>query len=221
VAYGLFMCTFALMQLVITLLAASFTLGGSPAVHLDEQVWAIGDVLRSDCGNTVHQVDVAAQEDAIKSVALIEGQGMFVRKLKHARDREVQRIRSHTSFIAHVVGFAAVFAGCDLQRMAVSMSCHGDSPWCRYWRPWLVLLPLMLNQILLFVLFRAAQFFRPSARLDPIRGSPLRDARRDTLLGEEVRFAEADAAGLASSFLLVQALQYWLTGVVPSLANAN
>lgn len=222
VDYGLFLCAFIMLQVSAALLSLGFASGGlarggaaAASVPIDEQVWVIADAGRADCDDKIHSHEVRTKTLA-RSVASLEGNEVFVKKAWHERDQEIRRIRRYTGYISYLAGFAAMHAGCALQRLIIET----------YRSPSAVLIPVLLNQVLLYGLFRVGQLLRSSWRLKPLLSSDsldnlLRDPRREALLDEEILSAESDIASLACSFLLVQALHFWIAGVVPGLDRVD
>merc|ERR1711884_1015572 len=98
-----------------------------------------------------------------------------------------------------MTGFAAIELGGTLQHLPF-FQVH----------PLLTCVAMMVNNVILVGLFRAAHEVRK--RTSALDGYV---DERDELYDEYVEAAENDAAGLSVSFLAIQAVRFWLTGVLP------
>lgn len=205
VAYGVFAGVFAALQAAIGAACAPSHHGRAAAA--EEKVWVIADFNKKSYGQIVPTKEVRPSCD-VKSIAFYEGREVFVKKVRLERELQLQRIKSYVAFLAHVAAFAAILAGGTLQHLVA----FGQFPPT-------ALVPVLLNQVVLFALLRSAHVGRAAQtdlRLSSVKaGGVVRDVLRDPLLDEEVHEAESDLASLTCSFLFVQALRFLISGHLP------
>jgi len=114
-----------------------------------------------------------------------------------ARDA-MQKMKCWALIFAHMSAFASISGGSGLQRMPLLMSSS--------WRT-VTFMPVLLNIILMFGLFRASDYVRSYMSKNNFDAAC---AKWDEVAEE----AENEFGGLSLSFLLIQGVIYWSTGVM-------
>jgi len=189
---------FAALQLTTAVISGTVCEGRG--VNLAEEVWVISDILHSGYGTRIleHQVRHKAGKHG---VADIQAQAIFVSKERTELDQRVRKMKCFASLLTYACGFAAIDAGGTLQQF----------PYFKRSPIWAVM-PIVISQVFLvtlFGLFRLVHDFHL-----PSRGSLKRD-HREMLWEHECHESETQIASLSTSFLLVQALRFHVSGVMP------
>lgn len=188
---------FVLLSLTLASVSGANFEGGT--VDLSQEVWIVADTMRDDYDTQIAEENVR-QPIGKKSVAMIGGLEVFVRKGKLLRERREQKMRCWATLLAHMTGFAAISLGTHMQHFPVFTM-----------NPFMTVVVVLMNQLLFTGLFRIAKEIRKRTEaLDGIIDE------RDKLYEEYTEEAEIDAASLSVSFLATQAMRYWLTGSQPN-----
>jgi len=166
-------------------------------VDLSKEFWVVADPMRDDRGEVVDE-DKVRQPLGKKSVALIRGMEVFVRKGRLLREDREKALRCWAMLLAHMTGFAAICVGGRVQYLPVFKT-----------NSFLCVVVVFAMQLLMTGLFVGARAVRK--RTEALDG--VLDAR-DELAEEYTEEAEIDAASLAVSFLATKAMRFWLTGVL-------
>jgi len=190
-AYIILFAMLALMQVAIYYVPKN-----RAAVHdLDLRAWIKADVQQASYGEEVPSNEVRAKSD-MRSIAFVEGQEHFVRKVRPEREKRLLRIRSFVFFLSHTTAFAAVQAGAAFEHLLFFVQF-----------PVTGIIPVMLNQVILFGFLRVMQYVRSTWRQEGC----------DKMLDEEVHEAESELASMTLSFLAVQALRYLISGALTNI----
>merc|ERR1719247_3268252 len=132
--------------LQMTLAITSGSILEGPTHNLDKEEWCMADALRSDYGKTVEEVgrkkDHVRRQDAKKSVIEIRGMEVPVEKKKPNLEQRERRMKCWGTLFAHMSGFAAINAGGTMQHLPAFAAS-----------PMLSLVPLVINQIVIIILF--------------------------------------------------------------------
>eukprot|EP00404_Azadinium_spinosum_P045697 CAMPEP_0180820580 /NCGR_PEP_ID=MMETSP1038_2-20121128/70362_1 /TAXON_ID=632150 /ORGANISM="Azadinium spinosum, Strain 3D9" /LENGTH=627 /DNA_ID=CAMNT_0022862683 /DNA_START=83 /DNA_END=1968 /DNA_ORIENTATION=- len=201
VAYGLFLALY--LAMLVTIEGSSRGWSQQDATDLEESFWVIADTIRADCGERVQEDQITQRSATKKNVASIEGSEVFVRRLAVARTDRLRSVKCWSSLFAFMTGFAAINAGGVLQQHDFFASS-----------PMAALVPVFLNQIILFIVFLVSQQVLDSAANAP-KADGDRHGWRMTLFRQELRRSETHVAALSLSFLAVQVLRFQLTGDLP------
>jgi len=191
---------FAALQLTTAVISGTVCEGRG--VNLAEEVWVIADSLHSSYGHKIleHQVRHKAGKHG---VADIQAQAIFVSKQQTELDLRVRKMKCFASLLTYACGFAAIDAGGALQQI----------PYFKRSPIWAVM-PVVISQVFLvtlFGLFRLVHDFHL-----PSRGTLMKRDLREGLWERECHESETQIASLSASFLLVQALRFQVSGVMPN-----
>jgi len=206
ISYTFFLCWFALMQVVIAYETGS--LGAYAPADLNEETWCIANAMRWDYGHAIDPKFVRTQT-AAKSIADINDTELFVMKRKTKLDQMQTKTLAMRTLFSHMTGFACIHAGGELQHIPFFAQS-----------PSMVLLATVCNRFFLLTLFKLTESHDMPRRA--YTACKEEEATEDPhfmcadLCREEVQEAENDVASLATSYLLVMAMRYSLTGVLPN-----
>jgi MFS family permease len=196
VNFGFFLFWFVCLQVSIAIISGANCEGAG--VKIDREGWLIADTMRADYGEEVPEREVRNLIGE-KSVAVMDGVEVFVRRCKVLKEERQCKMACWATLLAHLTGFAGIQVGGTMQHMDAFRNNTG-----------MLLLAAFINQIFVMGLFRIADAIRTrTSGMDGVTDS------RDELYHEFVAEAENDAASLSISFLLVQALRFMLSGVLP------
>merc|ERR1719464_2076054 len=120
----------------------------SRSVKFDKQAWVVADALRSDYGDEVND-NAVRNPIGTKSIAMLDGLEVFVQKARVVREERELKIRCWAMLLAHMTGFAGIQLGGTLQHLPVFQK-----------HPLLTVVAMIINELLLLGLFRAAQEMR-------------------------------------------------------------
>jgi len=205
VAYTFFLVWFAAMQVVIGLETGAYATYAP--INLLEETWTIANAMRWDYGMTVDPKYVRAP-DARKSIADINQTELFVTKRKTEKEKMERRAIAVRTLFSHMTGFACIHAGVHLQALPFFSQSVG-----------MAFAAVFINRVFLLFLFNVTL---PSEAPRNEAATGTAEAEEDPhrmcaeLCKDEVIEAENDIASLATSFLLVQAMRFALTGTLPN-----
>lgn len=202
VEYFLFVCWLLAAEVMIACFARALCAGDRPE---GQKQWVIHDTLRGDHGNPVAESSIVFRHTREKSVAKIGQLEVFVTVEDLERQASERRTKCWSMLFAHMAGFAMISAGGDLQ--------HSE-----FFRDnWIFsLLSVVLNVLFLLLIFWISARLRPrgdESDADSEEAAPV------DLWNNHAIEAEDELFCLAISFLLVQALRFQVTGILPTKAG--
>mmetsp|Transcript_49930 Transcript_49930/g.79326 ORF Transcript_49930/g.79326 Transcript_49930/m.79326 type:complete len:753 (+) Transcript_49930:120-2378(+) len=178
--------------------------------NLFEEVWVIANAMRYDYGSKM-DTKFVRNPDAMKSIADFNGCELFVHKRPIHKEQTERRTVALRTLFSHMTGFAAIHAGGQLQHTKLFKQ-----------NAYMSLAAVLINRAFLILLFKISERLHAP---HPNEAGKEEDSESDhedpkaycvELCREEVKEAENDIASLATSFLLVQAVRFGLTGVLPN-----
>jgi len=209
IGYTFFLMWFAAMQAVL----GHTTGANAPYVpaNLLEETWTIANAMRWDYGMRVDPNYVRAP-GAIKSIADMNQTELFVMKRRTEKEKMERRTVAARTLFSHMTGFACIHAGSQLQALPVFSQSVGMS-----------FVAVGVNRLFLLFLSKVAEanelprdeFAKHAKHFGEEEVDPHRLCAE--LYNDEWNEAENDVASLATSFLLVQAMRFALTGTLPNL----
>lgn len=199
VGYLLFIGWLIAAELMMACLARAWC--HSTGISSQKQ-WVIHDHLRGDHGSPVAQEAIMLSATREKSVARIGQLEVFVTVEDLEREASERQIKCWSMLFAHMAGFAMISAGGDLQHSEVFVE---------HW--FMSLVSVAANVAFLLLIFWISAKLRP--RPDESDDSDDNNAPIE-LWNEHAIEAEDELFCLAISFLLVQALRFQVTGIMPT-----
>lgn len=214
---GLRLCAVQYLHLFVwicllefTLAFASGSIGEGDDHKLDMEHWVIADALRSDHSTHVcnsqgeYDETVVRNRTGTKSVMSLKGIEVPVEKKRIFHEQRHRRMKCWSTLLAHMCGFAALNAGGTMQHLDMFSS-----------GPLMSLVPLVLNQLFINVLFVVFDTIRDA--LHARAQSEGRKGIRGAMYDEFATEAENDISCLAGSYILVQSIRYVQVGKLPTM----
>jgi len=195
---------FVMMQVTIGTQSGAMCQPG--AVDLEQEAWVIDDPTHLDFGTrseaTQLQVPTSPTSDCslTKQIAYVEGFEVFVSLEANEKDARLVRMSCYVSLQTFMTGFAAISAGGSLQQ-------HGFFAQS----PATAALPVLVVKAFLFVIFQTSSLLR--ARMRQKEACDLEGPQ--ALWEVETTHAESNIMSLSTSFVTVQVLRFWISGVLP------
>eukprot|EP00930_Biecheleria_cincta_P087869 TRINITY_DN7710_c0_g1_i2.p1 TRINITY_DN7710_c0_g1~~TRINITY_DN7710_c0_g1_i2.p1 ORF type:complete len:695 (+),score=117.59 TRINITY_DN7710_c0_g1_i2:61-2145(+) len=215
VSYIVFIIWFILLQVVIAVCSGAYCEAEERKPDWHKKIWVIQDAYMG----TEHFDEIADKDlrgytedscdsydrigEGSKGIAWLPKYGdVFVVKRPEQRIQRQHQVKAWSTLWAHMVGFAAIRAGGELQHFGLFAASPRGSILC-----------VIVTEVLILILFRVTLNLRrcTAANLDDTKDE------RDSLFLEAVRDSENDIASLSTSFLMVQALRFWIAGSLPSV----
>jgi len=166
----------------------------------ERDLWVISEGLRADNGTPIDGTMAVQNYLGEKGLSAKDGREVFiVRKANIEAEAHERRTKCWSMLFAHMAGFAFIGAGGDLQ--------HSPAFLDNFWM-------LMLSVVICAVFLLAIFWLTERLRAEPKDYDEAIEAFE--LYEENAEEAEDDCFCLAISFLLVQAIKFGLTGVMPA-----
>jgi len=201
-----------LVYIVLLQLVAGYISGAmfeSASVDLDIEDWVVNDAMREDNGTKVCDIKDRGSDirnDSGRKSVFLDRYGMEVPAMKRKLELEARerRMKCYATLLAHMAGFAAIFAGGTMQHLEIFSSS-----------PLMAFIPVVLTQVLVIAVFHIFGALRSKNHEEALSKGGA--GRRAKMMNEEVEEAENDISALSMSFLTVQVVRFAITGVLPNV----
>eukprot|EP00929_Paragymnodinium_shiwhaense_P008781 TRINITY_DN11276_c0_g1_i1.p1 TRINITY_DN11276_c0_g1~~TRINITY_DN11276_c0_g1_i1.p1 ORF type:complete len:627 (+),score=130.54 TRINITY_DN11276_c0_g1_i1:238-1881(+) len=202
--------TFWLFFMQIAVARESGAIMESEPVDLLEEHWVYADALRANFGEKLDASLGHAPRNATAKKSVVE---MFTKRGVKQEvpceqralelDRRKRRVQCFSTLLAHLSGFAAIHAGGSMQQL---------EPFCS--SPLFVLIPAAVTLGFNCLVFAMTGPIRTS--LEKAALAKGKKGLRAKLFHEKVSEAENDICCISLSFLIVQAVRFKISGVLPN-----
>jgi hypothetical protein len=211
-----------LMQLTIGIISGALFRSWDTD-DIDEEKWVVADPMLKDFNVLEVHPDRVRNKVQNKSVYVDDYQmEVPVEKKKMNLEKKKRRMKCWATILAHMSGFAAINAGGSLQQMHLFsnpryIEHEGSLPLrgLGLLHFFMAFLPVIITELFCLLSFKLSSRFRDMQMQEALASG--RKGVRAQMCNKECDEAENDVSSLSISFLTVQAVRYWVTGVLPGV----